>query len=129
MAAVRARALETRPKLIIAGASAYPREIDFVGFRAIADSFPQSWIACALRPSLGALSVLYREKRTFTARSMSLNVAVALSHLIRICCCMTWIQDPSCSSGASRYWTQPCRQANTNIRRLACRPPRSRHST
>ena len=34
---VRARALETRPKLIIAGASAYPREIDFAGFRAIAD--------------------------------------------------------------------------------------------
>ena len=37
MDAVRARALETRPKLIIAGASAYPREIDFAGFRAIAD--------------------------------------------------------------------------------------------
>ncbi len=37
MEAVRARALETRPKLIIAGASAYPREIDFAGFRRIAD--------------------------------------------------------------------------------------------
>ncbi len=37
MDAVRARALETRPKLIIAGASAYPRAIDFAGFRAIAD--------------------------------------------------------------------------------------------
>ncbi|PJN95775.1 hypothetical protein CNY89_06530 [Amaricoccus sp. HAR-UPW-R2A-40] len=37
MDAVRARALETKPKLIIAGASAYPREIDFAGFRAIAD--------------------------------------------------------------------------------------------
>jgi glycine hydroxymethyltransferase len=37
MAAVRERALETKPKLIIAGASAYPREIDFQGFRAIAD--------------------------------------------------------------------------------------------
>ena len=37
MDAVRARALETRPKLILAGASAYPREIDFAGFRAIAD--------------------------------------------------------------------------------------------
>jgi glycine hydroxymethyltransferase len=34
---VRARALETRPKLILAGASAYPREIDFAAFRAIAD--------------------------------------------------------------------------------------------
>jgi glycine hydroxymethyltransferase len=34
---VREVALETRPKLIIAGASAYPREIDFAGFRATAD--------------------------------------------------------------------------------------------
>ncbi|MFQ8433806.1 serine hydroxymethyltransferase [Amaricoccus sp. W119] len=37
MDAVRARALETKPKLIIAGASAYPREIDFARFREIAD--------------------------------------------------------------------------------------------
>ena len=37
MAKVRARALETRPKLIIAGASAYPRAMDFAAFRAIAD--------------------------------------------------------------------------------------------
>jgi len=37
MEGVRAKALENRPKLIIAGASAYPREIDFAGFRAIAD--------------------------------------------------------------------------------------------
>ena len=37
MDAVRARALETRPKLIVAGASAYPRVIDFAGFRKIAD--------------------------------------------------------------------------------------------
>jgi glycine hydroxymethyltransferase len=35
--ALRARALEARPKLIIAGASAYPRQIDFVAFRSIAD--------------------------------------------------------------------------------------------
>jgi glycine hydroxymethyltransferase len=34
---VRAKALETRPKLIIAGASAYPRAIDFAAFRKIAD--------------------------------------------------------------------------------------------
>ena len=34
---VRSVALETRPKLIIAGASAYPRAIDFAGFRKIAD--------------------------------------------------------------------------------------------
>ncbi|MCB1311295.1 MAG: serine hydroxymethyltransferase [Sedimentitalea sp.] len=34
---VRARALETKPKLIIAGASAYPRHMDFAAFRAIAD--------------------------------------------------------------------------------------------
>jgi glycine hydroxymethyltransferase len=35
--ALRARALETRPKLIVAGASAYPRAIDFAAFRQIAD--------------------------------------------------------------------------------------------
>ncbi len=34
---VRKLALETRPKLIVAGASAYPRHIDFAAFRAIAD--------------------------------------------------------------------------------------------
>ncbi|MGB0658957.1 MAG: serine hydroxymethyltransferase [Mangrovicoccus sp.] len=34
---VRRVALETKPKLIIAGASAYPRHIDFAAFRAIAD--------------------------------------------------------------------------------------------
>lgn len=34
---VRARALEHRPKLIVTGASAYPRFIDFEAFRAIAD--------------------------------------------------------------------------------------------
>jgi glycine hydroxymethyltransferase len=37
MDAVRRVALETRPKLIVAGASAYPRHIDFAAFRAIAD--------------------------------------------------------------------------------------------
>lgn len=35
--AVRERALEHKPKLIVAGASAYPREIDFAKFREIAD--------------------------------------------------------------------------------------------
>ena len=34
---VRKKALECRPKLIVAGASAYPREIDFKKFREIAD--------------------------------------------------------------------------------------------
>jgi len=34
---VRRRALETRPKLILAGASAYPRAMDFARFREIAD--------------------------------------------------------------------------------------------
>ena len=34
---VRARALEVRPALIVAGASAYPRVIDFAAFREIAD--------------------------------------------------------------------------------------------
>lgn len=34
---VRERALEVRPKLIVCGASAYPREIDFAKFREIAD--------------------------------------------------------------------------------------------
>ncbi|GGG85294.1 serine hydroxymethyltransferase 2 [Salipiger pallidus] len=37
MEKVRAKALETKPKLIVAGASAYPRKIDFEGFRRIAD--------------------------------------------------------------------------------------------
>ena len=37
MEKVRERALAERPKLIVAGASAYPRKIDFAGFRAIAD--------------------------------------------------------------------------------------------
>lgn len=37
MDAVRKAALEVKPKLIIAGASAYPRAIDFEGFRKIAD--------------------------------------------------------------------------------------------
>ncbi|CAM5467606.1 glycine hydroxymethyltransferase [Aquamicrobium terrae] len=34
---LRARALESRPRLIVAGASAYPRAIDFAAFRSIAD--------------------------------------------------------------------------------------------
>lgn len=34
---LRTKVLETRPKLIIAGASAYPRAIDFAAFRRIAD--------------------------------------------------------------------------------------------
>ncbi|HEY6794707.1 MAG TPA: serine hydroxymethyltransferase [Kineosporiaceae bacterium] len=34
---VRARALEHRPKMIIAGWSAYPRQLDFAAFRSIAD--------------------------------------------------------------------------------------------
>ncbi|MBS7346071.1 MAG: serine hydroxymethyltransferase [Caryophanon sp.] len=34
---VRQKALEAKPKLIVAGASAYPREIDFAKFREIAD--------------------------------------------------------------------------------------------
>ncbi|WP_094538646.1 serine hydroxymethyltransferase, partial [Brucella grignonensis] len=37
MEKVREKALETKPKLIVAGASAYPRRIDFEGFRMIAD--------------------------------------------------------------------------------------------
>jgi glycine hydroxymethyltransferase len=37
MEALRAKAMEVRPSLIIAGGSAYPRTIDFAGFRAIAD--------------------------------------------------------------------------------------------
>ncbi|MDD9949975.1 MAG: serine hydroxymethyltransferase [Zetaproteobacteria bacterium] len=37
MAQVRERALEVRPKLIIAGASAYSRTLDFAAFRRIAD--------------------------------------------------------------------------------------------
>ncbi len=37
MAEVERVAIEHRPKMIVAGASAYPRVIDFAGFRAIAD--------------------------------------------------------------------------------------------
>ena len=37
MDVVRAKALEHRPKLIIAGWSAYPRQLDFAAFRSIAD--------------------------------------------------------------------------------------------
>ncbi len=37
MDVVRAKAIEHRPKVIIAGWSAYPRELDFPAFRAIAD--------------------------------------------------------------------------------------------
>ena len=35
--AMREKALATRPKLIVAGASAYPRKIDFAAFRKVAD--------------------------------------------------------------------------------------------
>ncbi len=37
MEVVRARALEHKPRVIIAGWSAYPRQLDFAAFRAIAD--------------------------------------------------------------------------------------------
>ncbi|WP_374303456.1 serine hydroxymethyltransferase, partial [Paracoccus sp. (in: a-proteobacteria)] len=37
MAKVREKALAERPKLIVAGASAYPRTLDFAAFRALAD--------------------------------------------------------------------------------------------
>jgi glycine hydroxymethyltransferase len=37
MEALRAKALQTRPRMIICGASAYPRTIDFAGLKAIAD--------------------------------------------------------------------------------------------
>jgi glycine hydroxymethyltransferase len=37
MATVRERALEVKPKVLIAGWSAYPRQLDFAAFRAIAD--------------------------------------------------------------------------------------------
>ena len=37
MEAVREKALESRPKVIIAGWSAYPRQLDFAAFREIAD--------------------------------------------------------------------------------------------
>jgi glycine hydroxymethyltransferase len=37
MDVVRAKALEARPKLVIAGWSAYPRQLDFAAFKSIAD--------------------------------------------------------------------------------------------
>jgi glycine hydroxymethyltransferase len=42
---VRDLALEHRPRVILAGASAYPREIDFAAFRAIADEVGAAFIA------------------------------------------------------------------------------------
>ena len=37
MDAIRKKAIENQPKLIICGFSAYPRKIDFKAFRSIAD--------------------------------------------------------------------------------------------
>jgi len=45
MATVRRLALEHRPKLIIAGASAYSRQIDFAAFRAVADEVGATLLA------------------------------------------------------------------------------------
>ena len=42
---VRAQALKDRPKLIVAGASAYPRALDFAAFRAIADEVGAEFMA------------------------------------------------------------------------------------
>ena len=45
---VRSRALEHRPKVIVAGWSAYPRQLDFAAFRAIADEVDAAlWVDMA----------------------------------------------------------------------------------
>lgn len=48
MEQVRQMALEHKPKLIVTGASSYPRAIDYAGFRAICDEVGASfWVDCA----------------------------------------------------------------------------------
>ena len=55
MEKVREKALETRPKLILAGASAYPRRIDFAGFRQIADEVG-AWLMVDMAHYAGLIS-------------------------------------------------------------------------
>ena len=54
-------AKETRPKLIVAGASAYPRFIDFARFRAIADE-----VGAVLLVDMAHIAVLWRAAYTRT---------------------------------------------------------------
>ena len=49
--ALRATALECRPKMIVAGASAYSRIIDFAAFRAICDEVGALLMVCLLYTS------------------------------------------------------------------------------
>ncbi|RUM98435.1 serine hydroxymethyltransferase [Pseudaminobacter arsenicus] len=58
---LRARALEMRPKLIVAGASAYPRAIDFAAFRRIADEIG-AWLMVDMAHYAGLVAAgLYPE--------------------------------------------------------------------
>jgi glycine hydroxymethyltransferase len=58
MAAVRAKALEIRPQVLIAGWSAYPRQLDFAAFRAIADEVgAKLWVDMAHFAGLVAAGV------------------------------------------------------------------------
>lgn len=67
MDAVRAKALEFRPQVIIAGWSAYPRILDFAAFRSIADEVgAKLWVDMAHFAGLVAAGLHPRRCRTRT---------------------------------------------------------------
>lgn len=51
---LRETALVFRPQMILCGASAYPRVVDFKKFREIADEVRGSRVVCACMPEFGA---------------------------------------------------------------------------
>ncbi|WP_068921640.1 serine hydroxymethyltransferase [Planobispora rosea] len=69
---VRALALRHRPKMIICGATAYPREIDFAAFRGVADEVG-AWLLADVAHTIGLMAggalpsaVPYADVVTFT---------------------------------------------------------------
>lgn len=67
MDAVRARAREFRPEVLIAGWSAYPRTLDFAAFRSIADEVgAKLWVDMAHFAGLVAAGLHPRRCRTRT---------------------------------------------------------------
>lgn len=83
MDVVRAQALEFRPKVLIAGWSAYPRILDFAAFRSIADEVgAKLWVDMAHFAGLVAAGLHPRRCRTptwcrppFTRRSAAAGPA------------------------------------------------------
>lgn len=68
MDAVRAKALEFRPKVIIAGWSAYPRILDFAAFASIAEEVDAKlWVDMAHFAGLVAAGLHPRRCRTPTS--------------------------------------------------------------